>query len=173
MFNRVNCTGWSSNIYCCFLSAFFCLFQSHPQLAVKLRFQNQSRDSLDQLAAEFAAEHDLENQGQVGELLGHYLFTPISRTHVEQRNNHLLRRIRSHPSVEYYAPQVNLVRDKRHIVRTKSENDNGIKSGVYTVFTVLYSTVCFTFFILYKLYSTRVCGIFGRPFQTITILSPV
>ena len=46
--------------------------------------------------------------------MGHYLFTAN-----EHRPSHLLRSIRSHPSVEYYAPQVQLIRDKRAVIRAK------------------------------------------------------
>jgi hypothetical protein len=91
------------------------------QWAVKLKTSpfNDSRDWLDGLANQIAEEHDLLNHGQVGELVGHYLFTrkpeeierifPETETQLEQR-------LRRHPHVEYYSPQVLLNRQKRQFV---------------------------------------------------------
>ena len=81
---------------------------------------NTTRDWLDGLANRIAEEHDLLNHGQVGELVGHYLFTrkkvkkstPNAQIHeneiekVEGEEN-LLDKLKSHPDVEYYAPQGN------------------------------------------------------------------
>ena len=90
-------------------------------MAVKLRFRNESRDSLDLLAQQFAKEHDLLNHGQVGELLGHYLFSPIE-THLSYHHETFAERMKSHPNVEYYAPQIHLIRDKRHVIKSRSES---------------------------------------------------
>ena len=82
---------------------------------------NTTRDWLDGLANQIAEEHDLLNHGQVGELLGHYLFTrkpgkknktnkltlTTKKNHEEQNeeSEELLEKLKSHPDVEYYAPQ--------------------------------------------------------------------
>ena len=84
---------------------------------------NTTRDWLDGLANQIAEEHDLLNHGQVGELLGHYLFTRKPgkknktnkltlannkmKNHEEQNeeSEELLEKLKSHPDVEYYAPQ--------------------------------------------------------------------
>ena len=82
---------------------------------------NTTRDWLDGLANQIAEEHDLLNHGQVGELVGHYLFTrkpgkknKSDKLTLTTRKNHedheeseeLLEKLKSHPDVEYYAPQV-------------------------------------------------------------------
>ena len=91
------------------------------QLAVKLKTnpKNISRDLLDGMANQIAEEHDLLNHGQVGELIGHYLFTrkPDELEIVLPETEVLLeQRLRRHPHVEYYSPQVLLTRQKRQFV---------------------------------------------------------
>ena len=81
----------------------------------KLGQVNTTRDWLDGLANQIAEEHDLLNHGQVGELVGHYLFTrKNAKKMAENDDSHenpgkgdenLLEKLKSHPDVEYYAPQ--------------------------------------------------------------------
>ena len=98
------------------------LEQKHDQLAVKFKLGhlNTTRDWLDGLANRIAEEHDLLNHGQVGELVGHYLFTrkkerknTNKQTSFEneeiEKDGNLLEKLKSHPDVEYYAPQGILV----------------------------------------------------------------
>ena len=83
---------------------------------------NTTRDWLDGLANQIAEEHDLLNHGQVGELIGHYLFTrkpgkkksktdklklttKKSGEEPVEESEELLEKLKSHPDVEYYAPQ--------------------------------------------------------------------
>ena len=60
------------------------VFESAEYWAIKLKFDDQSgsiimNDSeLDQLADQVAQEHNLENQGRIGELRGHYLFKKLT-----------------------------------------------------------------------------------------------
>ena len=71
------------------------------------------------MANQIAEEHDLLNHGQVGELIGHYLFTrkPDELEIVLPETEVLLeQRLRRHPHVEYYSPQVLLTRQKRQFV---------------------------------------------------------
>lgn len=105
------------------------LEQKHDQLAVKFKLQghlNTTRDWLDGLANRIAEEHDLLNHGQVGELVGHYLFTrkkerkntKIFEENEEiEKDGNLLEKLKSHPDVEYYAPQGILVYHTRRILR--------------------------------------------------------
>lgn len=91
------------------------------QWAVKLKTNplNVSRDWLDGLANQIAEEHDLLNHGQVGELVGHYLFTRKPdeiETDLPETETQLEQRLRRHPHVEYYSPQVLLNRQKRQFV---------------------------------------------------------
>ena len=91
------------------------------QWAVKLKTNplNVSRDWLDGLANQIAEEHDLLNHGQVGELVGHYLFTRKPdeiETDLPETEIQLEQRLRRHPHVEYYSPQVLLNRQKRQFV---------------------------------------------------------
>jgi len=112
------------------------LEQKHDQLAVKFKLGhlNTTRDWLDGLANRIAEEHDLLNHGQVGELVGHYLFTrkkerkntnkqTSSENEEIEKDGNLLEKLKSHPDVEYYAPQVRLIRDKRDALH----RDNNIE----------------------------------------------
>ena len=55
----------------------FIFIMKSNQNIFKLRASdiNSTRILFDELAEQIAREHDLLNHGQVGELIGHYLFT--------------------------------------------------------------------------------------------------
>ena len=92
-------------------------------MAIKLRHENKTRDEFDRLADTLALEHKLVNHGQVGELVGHYLFSPMA----ELDGLDKLAKLEKHPSVAYFAPQVTLVRDKRAVVRNSRKTEPEIK----------------------------------------------
>jgi len=164
---KIMCLNWVSK----WVSTILLLLLTHPtyalfnyspsapthngntwQWAVKLKTNplNVSRDWLDGLANQIAEEHDLLNHGQVGELVGHYLFTRKPdeiETDLPETEIQLEQRLRRHPHVEYYSPQVLLNRQKRQFV---PKGQYHLKVSFLECFPPFFFELFVTFFISFS-----------------------